>query len=133
MAKKRLPSALNFGAMPVEAINFTLGHEIDCGDVVFSGRAQLHAAARHPDDYERVLPHVASIVASPLYIGDDFKNPGKVELIGKVPRQGDFLLVAVTIEKDSNEAYNIASIYVLSENKVEGRRAKSRLHIAKKK
>ena len=132
MANRRLPSPLNFGAMPVDAISFTLGHELGYGEVVFSGRAQLHASRKHPDDYSRVLPHVAAIVSDPLFLGDDFKNPGKIEMIGKIPSQGDYLLVAVTVEKDQNQFYNITSIYVLSEKKVEGRRQKGRLHIARK-
>ncbi|WP_375273466.1 hypothetical protein [Methylorubrum thiocyanatum] len=78
-------------------INLTLGLDLDPGPVILSRNAQKHALSSHPVEYPLCLPHVAAVVADPLYLGDDFKNGGKIEMIGRVPALGSFLLVAVTI------------------------------------
>lgn len=121
---KKTPD-LVLGPLPVEAINKTLELELDEGDVVFTGAAQKHAASRHPDDYAKCLPHVAAIVANPLYLGDDFENEGKIELVGRP--LGTPILVAVSIEKDARGRYHVVSVYPVSEGTIEGRRKKGRL------
>ncbi len=68
------------------------------------------------------LPHVASVVTNPLYVRDDFKNDGKIELVGRPGSLGGFLLVAVEITLDDDGRYNVASFYPISEAKVEKRR-----------
>ena len=95
--------------------------ELDSGAVVMSGRAQLHAAKRHPKDYSRCVGHIAAIVTNPLYIGDDFKNPGNIEMISRVPAAGSAILVAVNIEMDKKGDYNVASFYPISEAKINKR------------
>ena len=105
--------------------------ELEEGGVVMSGRAQLHAAKNHPDDYSRCIGHIAAIVNNPLYIGDDFKNPGKIELISRVPAIGSAILVAIHIERDGNQEYNITSFYPINERKVGRRLDKGFLKIAK--
>jgi len=86
-----------------------------------SGRAQIHAAKSHPEDYSRCAPHIAAIVTNPLYVGDDFKNGGKIEMISRVPAIGSAILVAVNIEIDPNGEYNVASFYPISEKKIQNR------------
>lgn len=72
--KKPSPVTLRLGPLPVGMINKTLGLELDDGEAVVTPSHQVHAAKNHPQDYARCLPHVAAIIANPLYIGDDFKR-----------------------------------------------------------
>lgn len=81
--------------LPADAINDTLGTELEPGEVVFSIPAQRHALRQHPDDFARCLPHVGGVVTGPLYVGDDFRSPGKIELVSCLPVLGGGLLVAV--------------------------------------
>lgn len=113
---------LLFGDVPIAAINDALGLELDEGQAVMSTNALKHAQKRHPLDYARCLPHVASVVTNPLYVRDDFKNDGKIELVGRPAALSDFLLVAVEIVLDEDGRYNVTSFYPISENKVAKRR-----------
>lgn len=113
---------LILGLLPVEEINRTLNLELDVGPVVFSRAAQRHAAAQHPLEYPVLQPHVAAILAAPLYLGDDFRNVGKIELIGTAHGLTGFALIAITIEKDERGHYNVASLYPVSRGKIGRRR-----------
>lgn len=124
---------LVLGPLPVDVINDTIGTELDAGSVVFSAAAQKHAQSRHPDDFATCFPHVAAIVAAPLYVGDDFKNEGKIELVGRVLQGKLAILVAVVIEPDAKGRYHVASAYPVSEEKIANRRAKGTLCNAVKK
>lgn len=123
----RLPAPLYFGCLPVAQINLALQLELEAGDAVMSGRAQLHASRRHGEDYCRALPHVASVLANPLYFGDDFRNKGKIEIVGRPQGWGEHLLVAVDVVQDAAGRYHVTSIYPISAQKVEARREKSHL------
>ena len=80
MSKRpRKQPVLELGPLPIDTINCTMGTELEPGDVVFSSAAQVHAARRHPTEYSQCLPHLAKVICNPLYIGDDHKNPGKIE------------------------------------------------------
>ncbi len=129
--KPKLPPQLVYGSLPVEQINRALGLELEPGEVVMSGRAQLHVARNHQDDYSRLQPHVAAILKAPLYVGDDFKNEGKIELVGRIPALNEHILVAVQIEKDDAGCYNVVSFYPVSENRVTSRRQKNRLIVVR--
>ena len=111
-----------FGPLPANSINNALDMEIDPGDVVMSIRAQKHARKSHPLDYARCFPHVATIISTPLYARDDFKNDGKIELVGKAAGLAEYLLVAVEISCDAEGRYNVTSFYPISDKKVENRR-----------
>lgn len=132
MQKKNKPEHLVFGPLPVDEINLTLQLELDPGFVVISGNAQIHAARRHPDDFSRCLPHVAAIIENPLYLGDDARNPGKIELVGRVASLGGGLLVAIEITLDGDGLYNVTSFYPISNQKIEDRRQKGHLKSTKK-
>lgn len=123
----RLPALLHFGPLPVVQINLALQLELEAGDTVMSGRAQWHASQRHGEDYCRALPHVANVIAHPLYFGDDFRNKGKIEIVGRPQGWSEHLLVAVRIVQDTDGRYHITSIYPISASKVEARRAKNHL------
>jgi len=119
---------LILGQLPADAINGTLDTELEPGEVVFSIPAQKHAMRRHPDDFARCLPHVGGVVTGPLYVGDDFRNPGKIELVSRLPVLGGGLLVAVALERDDAGRYHVASVYPVSQSKIDTRRRAGTLH-----
>ena len=121
---------LVLGELPVDAINRTLALELEPGEVVFRAAGQAHAQKRHPDDFARCIPHVGAVALQPHYIGDDFRNPGKIELVGRVVGIGG-MLVAVAIEPDANGRYAVCSVYPVSERTIENRRQAKTLHIPK--
>lgn len=123
---------LDFGPLPVDLINRATGLELEPGNAFFSINAQKHAAKRHPLDYSRCLPHVAAVIADPMYLGDDFNNRGKIELVARIAALGNALLVAVEVTKDDNGRYNITSFYPISQKKIDNRREKGRLLVVKK-
>lgn len=135
MSKRRGPRIVELPLcpMPIETINLTMEMELEPGDVVLSKGAQVHALSRHPDEYPLCLPHVAAVVANPLYVGDDFKNPGSIELIGRVPAIGSFMLVAVTIARDEAGRYNVCSFYPITDKKIQPRRERGFLRVARHK
>lgn len=119
--------ALDLGQLPVEAINRTLNMELNAGSVKISAAAQVHAKSRHADDFGRCFPYLVQIIANPLYVRDDFRNDGKIELVGNPVGLEEWLLVAVTISLDANGCYNVVSFYPISEGKVIKRRESSHL------
>ncbi|WP_112663052.1 PBECR2 nuclease fold domain-containing protein [Microvirga flavescens] len=123
---------LILGPLPTEVIRWTIGIELDAGSVILTSAAQRHAANRHPEDYETCLPLLASVIADPLYVGDDFRNEGKIEIIGGAILPESFLLVAISIETDLDGRYRIASFYPISRKKAQSRREKGYLKIALK-
>lgn len=129
--KTPVPVDLILGPLPVDAINRTLGLELEPGDVVFTAAAQAHVYNRRPGEYSKCLPHVGPVVMKPHYLGDDLKNPGKIELVARVPALGGGLLVAIVIEADESGRYSVASCYPIGEKKIENRRQSGHLHIPK--
>lgn len=118
------------GSLPHKAINDALDLELDAGDVVMSVNAQRHAQRRHPAEYARCFPHVAAIITNPLYVRDDHKNHGKIEMVGRPDGFPEWLLVSVEVSLDQEGRYNVVSFYPISDKKVENRRAKGQYHRA---
>lgn len=129
--RNRLPASITFGPMPHDSVNKTLGLEIDDGMVIMSGRSQIHTSNKRPDIYTQCLPHIARIVSAPLYIGDDLKNAGKIELVGRVLSINKTILVAVDLEKDLQGNYRVVTFYPISDQKVTNRLGNGFLKIAK--
>jgi hypothetical protein len=72
------------------------------------------------------------VISDPLYIGDDHKNPGKIELISRIPAANSFVLVSVEVQRDERGRYNVCSFYTMKKQRVEHRRDKGFLKIATK-
>jgi len=106
--------------MPVDSIRRTIDRDLDPGTVVLTVPHQIHVQKSHPADYGRCLPHVAAILAYPLFIGDDFKNDG-IELIARVSAIGSPMLVAVKIDLTEKGTYEVSSFYPISEKKIQNR------------
>ncbi|GAA0765942.1 hypothetical protein [Brevundimonas olei] len=120
--RKAKPIDLILGPLPTDQINQALGLELEPGDIILSAGAQKHASKRHPDEYARCQPHVAAVALDPLYVGNDFRNEGKIELVSRVAALGGGMLVAVCIEPDAEGNYSVTSFYPVSEKKIENRR-----------
>ncbi len=83
---------------------------------------QVHAWRRHQDEYDSILPHIASIVTAPLLIGDDLRNPGCIELLGRVPTIAGYILVAICVEATVPGKYEVRSFFSTKEDKVQRRK-----------
>jgi hypothetical protein len=95
------------GPLPVDAINATLGTELESGEVYLSGRARQHIAEDHPADYPLVMRHLAAVVGAPTFVGRAPRHSRDIELVGRVPTAGDrgYVLVAVGLELDERGRY----------------------------
>jgi len=133
MAKGVRLHHLQFGPFPVEIVEATLSIEAEPGPVVFTVSNQKHALKSHPNDFARCLPYVGSVIANPMYLRDDVRNAGKIELISRVPALGSGLLVAVEVQQDEQGRYRVASMYPVSQKKIDNRRQAGTLLIAKRK
>jgi hypothetical protein len=133
MTPKKKPALVDLilGPLPVDAINRTLDLELEPGDVIFTAAAQAHAYKRHPADFPKCLPHVGPVVERPHYVGDDFKNPGKIELVARIAALGGGLLVAIVVDLDENGRYKVSSLYPIGEKTIENRRQGGHLIIPK--
>lgn len=127
----RKKSDIILGPLPVNILNKVLGLELEEGSVVVTGATQKHAQKRHPNEYDILLPHLASIIRNPLYVGDDFKNQGKIEIIGKPKGLAQFALIALSIRRDQHGHYHVVSFYPVSAMKITNRKEKGFLHIVK--
>jgi len=112
---------LDLGDLPVAHINQVLGLELDPGRVIFSAGAQSHAFSRHETEYPSYVGYLSTVISNPMFIGDDFRNEGKIELIARIPNLKTGLLVAVTLDTDRNGNYHLCSAYPISEKKIQGR------------
>jgi hypothetical protein len=131
MAKNKLFDIFP-GAIPDADIYRTLGIDLDPGDVKFAAAAQRHALANHPNDLPRIIPSLSQIIASPTYLGDDFRNPGKIELVGRIAGVSGAALVALTIQKDENDGYyHVCSSYLITQSELDKKRAKGILRVVK--
>lgn len=123
VSKKKLADILP-GDMPVDAIYETLGVEIDEGPVKCSVPAILHAQARHPHDVPVIIPHLSQLIGNPLYMGDDHRNPDKIEFVGRIAGHEGAALVALTIalsERDGH--YHVCSMYMISQSELDKKRS----------
>src|SRR5437016_2390850 len=128
MAKHHKNPDFIIGPMPVVAVNKTLGTELEAGEVVLTRGAQRHANRRHPEDYPKCLPHLASVISNPRYIGDDHSNSG-IEIWGYVGTLASLVLVAIELVPDEHGRYQISSFYMVSEKKAQARRQKGFLKV----
>jgi hypothetical protein len=113
---------LYFGTLPFEAINKAIDLELDTADIILNRAAQIHAKRRHAEDYDECLPHLAAVIANPLYVRDDFRNDGKIEIAGQPAVLNHWLLIAISIMINTDGYYEIASFYPISQKKVDQRR-----------
>lgn len=113
------------GRFPDHIVYRTLQIEADPGEVIFSVPAQKHANGNHPGDAAVIIPHLSQVIEDPMYVGDDTRNPGKIELVRMIPGAGGkSALIAVTVEPDDRGVYNICSSYLITQSEVDKKRQK---------
>ncbi|WP_333824452.1 PBECR3 domain-containing polyvalent protein [Pinisolibacter sp.] len=114
--------AETYGQMDVDLVEKLYGHELDPGMIVLTDAALAHVKKQHPTDWARCLPHVRAVLDGPTYIGDDTRNAGKIEFIGRMPPNGEPLLVAVTVTRSDSGNYHVTSFYPITQAKIDRRR-----------
>lgn len=103
--------------------------ELKPGLLIVPAGMDVHISRKRPREYARLLPHLGAVTASPLYVGDDFKNKG-IEIVGSAPGSGgEFVLVAICMTLDSNGQYQVRTFYSIDREKVETRRRKGVLKL----
>ncbi|MDU8911329.1 hypothetical protein [Aestuariicoccus sp. MJ-SS9] len=118
--------------MPDEDIFRPLKIELDPGEVKFSAPAQKHALKRHPNDVPLIVPHLSQILSAPTYLGDDHRNPGKIEIVGRISGVAGAALVALTVKKDETDGYyHVCSSYFITQSELDKKRDKGILKIVK--
>lgn len=120
-----------FGDLPVLGINKALGLDLEVAEVVLTANAERHIRKKPDHEFDACLPYVADTIRDPGYVGDDFKNPGKIELIRRMPDKRG-LLVAVEMTLNSEGRYSISTFYPLTEKQIQARRNKGFLKIMPK-
>jgi hypothetical protein len=120
---------LILGPLPHEAINRALGLDLVPGEVVLTKATQKHVISGHPADYPVLLPHVAAVVLTPMYAGDDHRNGDGFELIGRIAVLNQPLLVAILLKCDDAGRYRVKSFYPVTDAKIQGRKDKGFLKI----
>ncbi len=121
------------GKIPDELIYNTLGIEVDPGQVKFSAPAQRHAHVGHPQDVPLIIPHLSVVISDPLYMGDDFRNPGKIELVRSIGIPGKAALIAITVQKNDKDGfYHVCSSYLITQSEVDKKRDKGILKHVKR-
>lgn len=119
------PAPMDLGPLPVEGVNARLGLALPPARVHFSTRAQLHAAQRHPREFEICLRRIEQIIARPHYIGRSPHQIDGFELIGGDHDDGMNVLVAIKIRLDAKGRYNVASTYLIDRDKLARRLRKN--------
>lgn len=125
MSKKthRRYQAVEFGPLPVEAINRALGTELEPGDVRLSATAHRHMAEDHPDDYEACMAALPLAIANPTFVGQAPKHQRNFEIVRRVARpDGWAVLVGIGLERNEFGNYAIKSSYLISAEKLDNRR-----------
>src|ERR1700730_10776529 len=120
---------LVLGTMPVDVLNKTFNLELAPGIVILTWAAQRHAARKHPNEYSICLPHIATIIQQPLYVGDDYDNHENIELISKIRTINLAILDAINITLNKG-CYEIRSFYPISDAKIQSRKEKGFLFVA---
>jgi len=67
-----------------------------------------------------------------MYMGDDFRNPGKIEFVRRIPGGTKSALIALTVEKGADGFYHVCSAYLISQSDVDKKRDKKILKHVKK-
>ncbi|MDD6219569.1 MAG: PBECR2 nuclease fold domain-containing protein [Clostridia bacterium] len=110
-----------------QAFNSILGINLPLVKIFASDGLKIHIAKRHPG-YEKYLNSLADIIKSPDYIGVNPTEPNSIELIKRLDEN---IQIAIKLDIDKNYLY-VASLYDISESKIERRLQSGRLKIFSK-
>lgn len=123
--------ALDLGPLPVEVVNRVLRCDLPPGIVHFSAANQDHAFEQHGDDFLSCQPHIEATVLNPDYIGQGPQYVTKgfemVRDLNQMPRGGNHILVALTLQPDNLGRYLVQSVYQIAYGTVRTRMKRDRL------
>lgn len=106
----------------VQKYNDNLNTNLPCLDIMQSQGLSKHISKRHPNQVQ-YLNNIQDILTNPDYIGINPKEPNSIEL---VKAYTDNILIAIKLDK-SNDYYYIASLYDVSQAKINNRINSNRL------
>ena len=122
--------ARDFGPLPVDLINATLGTDLEPGNARLSARAHEHIATDHPDDYAICMGALAQAIAAPSFIGQDPTHRANFVLVKRIGLEdGRAVLVAIGLEIDRHGFYAVRSSYLIPQRTIDARRQARRLFI----
>ncbi len=108
------------GTAPADSINATWdGIEAEDKDVWLSLMMHEKVKTKHAEDYDICMQYKELCLAAPTYIGFHPKHPNVVELIRRIPSEDTVVLVAVALVPNDSGNYSVASMYCVSEARVE--------------
>lgn len=115
----------------MDKINSVLGADLEQGDVWVSSACHRHMAIDHPEDYPVIMAALETIVAHPLYVGQDPKHGRNFYLVRPIGGGANpYALVSIGLEPNKHGGYNVRTAYTISQETVDKRRAARRLHVA---
>lgn len=120
--------ARDFGPLPVDLINATIGTELEPGVVRLSAAAHRHIAEDHPNDYAACMSALPLALAAPSFIGQAPGHSRNFEIVRRTHRpDGRAVLVAISLDRDEAGFYRIRSCYLITAEAVDARRHAGRL------
>ena len=105
-----------------EKFNQLTGQNIKCGDIYQSDGLIKHVRKYH-EDVSNNMEYIPMVIASPDYVGHNPKEPESVELVKYI---SDNIMVCVKLDS-TNEYLYVASMYKISESKLNNRIKSGRL------
>lgn len=85
-------------------------------------------ADKHPADYPACIAALATVIATPSFIGQAPGHTGNFEFMRRVARpDGRAVLVAVGLERDAAGFYLVRTSYLITAETVDNRRRAGRL------
>lgn len=115
------------GTLPCSVINRTLGISLPEGGVWLGSRIHEKIATKHSNDYDICWRYAELCLNNPTYIGIHPKHPGKILLFRRVQHEKKIIMISVFGQPNTHGNYNVASMYCVSEEKVERYRSNETL------
>lgn len=122
--------ALRLGPLDVQLINRTLKTDLEPGELYLSRQAHWHIAKDHPEDYAMCMSALRRVGQSPGLIGQAPKHADNFELVIRFrssQQEGEYVLIAVGLERDRDGLYRVKTAYRVPERTITTRRAAGRL------
>lgn len=106
----------------VARFNTLTGQTLPCGPIYQSSGLQKHVK-KHQKEKATIMSDIPTVIREPDYIGCNPKEPDSVELVKKF---GENVMVCVKLDS-KNEYLYVASVYTVSESKLNNRLNSGRL------
>ena len=106
----------------IPKFNALTGQELPCGPIYQSAGLQKHVK-KHQREKADIMADIPTVLRQPDYVGCNPKEPNSIELVKTLSEN-----VMVCVKLDSKNGYlYVASVYTVSESKVNNRLNSGRL------